>query len=298
MRDYRIFANGINLQVREYEHPGETVIFLHYGGGNLMMWGGVVPYFRDDYRLILLDLRGHGKSDKPQQGYHIDQKAADVVGVMERLGVSQAHVVGSSMGAEIGLSLAANYPGKAASLVCEGAFYSEYGPYGICQTSEAAFKEEVARWLAQVRERPERVYETPEALVAATRQAFEEDGMWNEHFEAVARYDACEIAAGQYTSSWRAWAKHGYLRHYYDYRFEDYYRRVGCPVLMLPPQDVIKDEAMHKAMQGLSQLARSCQIVQVPGAVHPYGWMLSPQQMSAAVLKFLAEVRRGQGDVV
>ena len=80
------------------------------------------------------------------------------------------------------------------------------------------------------------------------------------------------------------------MAHYYDYRFEEYYRRVACPVLMLPAENEVENDEMRKAMEGLSQLARSCKIVLVPGAVHVGGWMLFPQRMSEAVLGFLAEV--------
>ena len=61
MREQRVNVGGIELQIREYERSGEAIIFLHFGGGNLMMWQRVVPYFQEDYRLILVDLRGHGK---------------------------------------------------------------------------------------------------------------------------------------------------------------------------------------------------------------------------------------------
>ncbi len=67
MHDLRVNAGGIELQIREYERKGEAIIFLHFGGGNLMMWQRVVPHFQADYRLILVDLRGHGKSDKPRR---------------------------------------------------------------------------------------------------------------------------------------------------------------------------------------------------------------------------------------
>jgi pimeloyl-ACP methyl ester carboxylesterase len=290
MKEQQVDVNGIRLQVREYEHEGESIVFLHYGSGNLMMWQGVVPYFQDTYRLVLIDLRGHGKSDSPQDGYHIDQMAADVAGVMDHLKLARAHVVGSSLGAEVGLSLAANYPARVVSLVCEGALYSEYGPYGIWNTSEEAFREEVARKLAKIRETPETVYATAEELVTATRQDWEQDGFWNANLEAVVRYGIHKIATGEYTPSWRKWARERYLTHYYAYRFEEYYRRVTCPVLMLPAEDEMENEEMRKAMEGFSQLARSCKIVLVPGAVHVGGWMLFPQRMSEAVLDFLAEV--------
>ena len=54
-----------------------------------MMWQRVVPYFQDQYRVILVDLRGHGKSDTPEDGYHMDMMAQDVIGVMDHLKIAQ-----------------------------------------------------------------------------------------------------------------------------------------------------------------------------------------------------------------
>ena len=130
MKELRVKVNNIELQIREYEHEGDAIIFLHFSGANLMMWQRAISDFRDRYRLILVDLRGHGKSDKPETGYHMDEMARDVIGIMDHLALERAHVVGSSLGAEVGLSMAANYPDKVISLVCDGALNSEYGPYG------------------------------------------------------------------------------------------------------------------------------------------------------------------------
>ena len=290
MRNHYVDVDGVKLVVQEYEPAGEPVIFLHYGGGNLAMWRGAVPYFQETYHVVLLDLRGHGRSDKPPTGYHIDDMAGDVAGVMDDLKLDRAHVVGSSLGAEVGLSLSANYPGRVTSLVCEGALYSEFGPYGIRDVSEAEFKEWVARKLAKVREKPETVYATPEALIEDSRRELEEDGWWNEHFAAMTAYDVCQIGEGRYTHGWRKWAREGYLRHYYGYRFEEYYRRVVCPVLMLPSVEELADERIVRAMRGLSQLVSECRIVHVPGSVHVASWLLNPGEMSEAVLAFLAEV--------
>ena len=290
MREYHIDIDGVMLVVQGYEPAGEPVIFLHYGGGNLMMWRGVVPCFLETYHVVLLDLRGHGRSDKPPAGYHIDDMAGDVAGVMDHLKLDRAHVVGSSLGAEVGLSLAANFPDRVASLVCEGALYSEFGPYGIRDVPEAESKEWVARKLAKAREMSETVYATPEALIEESRRELEEDGWWNEHFAAMTAYDVCQIGEGRYTHSWRKWAREGYLRHYYGYRFEEYYRRVACPVLMLPSEEELADERIVRAMRGLSRLVSECRIVRVPGSVHVASWLLNPGEMSEAVLAFLAEV--------
>lgn len=60
----------------------------------------------------------------------MDVMADDVAGMMVRLILDQAHIVGSSLGAEVGLSIAANYPEKVLSLVCDGVLSNEFDPYG------------------------------------------------------------------------------------------------------------------------------------------------------------------------
>jgi len=290
MRDLRIDVGDLTLQVREYERDGDAVILLHFGGGNLMMWERVVPRFHAHYRLILVDLRDHGKSDKPQADAHIDTMARDVIKVMAHLNLAQAHVVGSSLGAEVGLSLAARYPGKVLSLVCEGALYSEYGPYGIWEGAEAEFKDHVARYFAKVHERPDQIFPSVAALVESSKQEFESYGWWNEYVAAFQAYDAFEVRPGEFTHSWQTLAIEKYVAHYFDYRFEDYYRQLQCPVLMLPGEEEWRDARKKTIVQALSQLAPKARIVAVPGWIHPYGWLLDPEAMTQVVLEFLAEV--------
>ncbi|MCP4537047.1 MAG: alpha/beta hydrolase [Chloroflexi bacterium] len=287
VQDMRVDIGSIGLQIREYKREGDAIVFLHFGGANLQMWQRVVPYFQDHYRLILVDLRGHGKSDKPQKGYHIDEMARDVVGVMEHLGLEQAHIIGSSLGAEVGLCLAANYPEKTISLVCEGALHSEYGPCGVWEGSEAAFNKHVASRLETIRNTPEPVFDSVDALVDKSRQKFVQYDWWNEYFEAVNRYDAYKIDEGKYTHAWRKPAKEDYMKHYFEYRFEDYYKRTKCPILMLPDEELSQNE--KTAMETLSKLAHNAKIVSVPGWVHPFGWLLDPKEASKVVLEFLRE---------
>jgi pimeloyl-ACP methyl ester carboxylesterase len=289
VQEKRVNVGGIELQIREYERKAEAIIFLHFGGGNLMVWQRVVPYFQDTYRLILADLRGHGKSDKPRWGNHIDQMARDVAGVMEYLEIDRAHIIGSSLGAEVGLSLAANFPERVISLVCEGALYSEYGPYGIWDGLEADFKKFVYQQLKDLRERAEAVFPSIEALVAARREKFVKYGWWNEYVEAFTVYDACEISDGKYSFSTQKYSKEEYLERYYAYRFEDYYQKVKCPLLMLPDEEAQQDERIKQAMQGLCKLVSKGKIVAVPGWVHPYGWLLEPDEMNKVVMEFIVE---------
>jgi 2-succinyl-6-hydroxy-2,4-cyclohexadiene-1-carboxylate synthase len=219
----------------------------------------------------------------------MDEMASDVVMVMEKLGIVQAHVVGSSLGAEVGLSMAANYPERVRSLILEGALFNEYGPYGLWEGTEEEFKAHAAQQLEKIRNTPEKVYPSIDALVDANREAFEKRGWWSDIFEAVIRYDAIETEDGQYTTSWGRMAA-AYTKDYLFYRFENYYSRVKCPVLMLPDTYPGQDAREKEIMQGLFDLLERGKIVAVPEWVHPFGWMLTPESVSEAILEFLTEV--------
>jgi pimeloyl-ACP methyl ester carboxylesterase len=294
MQEMRVKTNQIELQIQDYEHDGEAIIFLHFSGANLMMWQRAIPYFQDHYRVLLVDLRGHGKSNKPETGYHMDDMARDVIGVMQQLEIEWAHIVGSSLGAEVGLSLAANYPEKVISLVCDGALSSEYGPYGTWEGSKDEFHEYVTRFLEKMHNSPEKIYPSVDALVDKSREGLEEIGWWNEYVEAVERYDAFKLDEGKFTSGFRKYAREDYFKHYFQYRLEDYYKIVKCPILMLPGEDVFKNRREKTAMEGLRKLAAHAQIVKVSGWEHPYGWMIDPKGVCDAILKFLRESTKNE----
>jgi pimeloyl-ACP methyl ester carboxylesterase len=289
MQEIRVKANQIELQIREYEQEGDAIIFLHFSGANLMMWQRIVPHFQDHYRLVLVDLRGHGKSDRPETGYHMDEMARDVIGIMQHLKLERAHIVGSSLGAEVGLSMAANYPEKVISLVCEGALSSEYGPYGTWEGSGIDFEEHVARQLEKMRNTPETIFPSIDALVDNSREVLEKVGWWNEYVEAVVRYGAYKVDEGKYAKGFRKQAMENYMKSYFQYRFEDYYRRVKCPLLMLPGEEELENEREKAVMEGLGELAEQGEIVRVNGWVHPYGWLLCPEDVSKAILRFLGD---------
>ncbi len=288
MRDVRVKTNGIELQVRDHEHDGKAIVFLHYGGANLVMWDLVVPFFKDKYRLILVDLRGHGKSDIPPSGYHIDEMARDVAGIFQPLKLERAHVVGSSLGAEVGLSLAVHFPEKVISLVCDGAASSEFGPYGTWEGSEEAFETHVAAELEKMRKAPEHTFPSFDACIQYRREIFEKYVGWNETIAALVRYDVRQLEDGTFTRSFGKQAQLDYMSGYFHSRFEDYYRRVTCPVLMISGDEDAENAREKSAMKELSKLAKQARIETIPGWVHPYGWMLTPEEPSHVVLDFLA----------
>ena len=290
MRARKIDVDGVGIQVEDHDGDGPPIILLHHGGANLRVWDSVISCLRDTCRCIALDLRAHGRSDAPQAGYHIDDMADDVAGVMNGLGVERAHVVGSSIGAEVGLSLAANLPARVLSLVAEGALASEYGPYGVREAACLADDEAMLEQLRDRAERPEKIYESHEALVDSVRSLYQKHGIWHPAMETVLAYGVVERPDGRAVDAWRKWARMAYMENYFNLLVEDYYRRVTCPVLMLPGEEEAQDERQREIMERLSRLPKQCEIVVVPGAVHPFGWMMIPERMADAVLSFIGRI--------
>ncbi len=287
-RDQRIIVNGIGLHVQESRRDSKAIVFLHFSGANRVMWDRAVPAFEDTYRVVLLDLRGHGKSDRSADGYAIDNMARDVAGVIEHLQLGRVHVVGSSLGAEVGLSLAANHPEKVISLVCEGAPCSEYGPYSAWQGSEEAFEAHVAEQLGKMRSTPETVFSSIDALVEARRGILQTYGWWNENVEAMVRYGVRPADHGMYVESFGRQALAGYMEALFQKRFEEDYRRVTCPLLLALGENDLEDPGERAAIEGLCGLAKQGRIIEVAGWLHPYGWLLNPKPMCDAILQFLA----------
>jgi hypothetical protein len=105
--------------------------------------------------------------------------------------------------------------------------------------------------------------------------------------EAVERYGASMVEEGKYTKSLRKQAMLDYMTHYFQCRFEEYYRKVSCPLLMLPGEETCGNEREKNAMEGLRKLTAQGEIVEISAWVHPYGWLLNPEEVSKAILKFL-----------
>ena len=286
MQKQRIDAGDVGIQTEDHGGSGEAVLFLHHGGSNLRMWDPVVPFFVNAYRCITLDLRGHGRSDAPVTGYHIDDMARDIVSVLDVLGIEQAHIIGSSIGAEVGLSVAAHYPERMLSLVAEGAFHSEYGPCGIREPESFDHDEALKLRLEERRATPEKTYNSREELLKEKCGFYKENDLWNPAIEAVLTYGIVEDESGRIVDAWRKHANDAYTETYFNCRFEDYYVQIACPMIILPDEEDAADERLFDIMTRLSQLPKQCKIVRVPGAMHPFGWMLNPEPMAQAVLDF------------
>jgi pimeloyl-ACP methyl ester carboxylesterase len=163
-----------NQRVRIYyevEGEGPPVVLHHGLAGSLEAWRdqgyaralvrgarrelGYTDASQPGFKLILIDARGHGRSDKPLQAeaYRVEFMAADVVAVLDALRLPKAHYWGYSLGAAVGFTLAGHARDRIASFIL-----GCYSPYGARTESERKLGEWFAQAMASAREQGMEAY--------------------------------------------------------------------------------------------------------------------------------------------
>ena len=101
--------DGCSLHYEEYGR-GAPVLLVHGLGSSCQDWEYQIPALAAQYRVIVVDVRGHGRSDKPRERYSIPGFSADIEALLEHLQSGPVHLVGLSMGGMIGFELAVDQP--------------------------------------------------------------------------------------------------------------------------------------------------------------------------------------------
>ncbi|WP_010198788.1 alpha/beta fold hydrolase [Bacillus sp. m3-13] len=100
---------------------GEPIVFLHTGLQTGMTdFEEQREYFQSEFKVILPDLRGHGKSTSQELSNYYEASAADLKDTLDHLEVESAHIVGCSIGALVGLFFAKKFPEKVKTLTLSG----------------------------------------------------------------------------------------------------------------------------------------------------------------------------------
>ncbi len=160
-------VDGVRIH---YQEAGDSnappLILVHGFISSTMVWSEVfLPLANAGFRVIALDLPGYGYSEKPRDGaYTIQAQSRAVIGLMDRLGIEKATVVGASYGGAIAATVALDYPERVERLVMVGAVTNnDPKKYALLRIARTPIVGDVltplflgSRWV--MRKRMERVY--------------------------------------------------------------------------------------------------------------------------------------------
>jgi pimeloyl-ACP methyl ester carboxylesterase len=119
-------VDGARISFQE-SGAGPAIVLVHGSGLSRAIWRGLgyTKAFEERFHVVALDLRGHGRSDKPQHedAYSMDLLVGDILAVLDAAGVQAAHYLGYSAGARVGFSLLASSPGRVRTFISAAGTY-------------------------------------------------------------------------------------------------------------------------------------------------------------------------------
>ena len=112
--------NGFEMYYEVYGE-GEPLVMLHYFAGSGAIWKPFVPEFSKHYKLVIPDLRGHGRSSILTGKFTHKQSALDVYALLDQLGIKEFRGIGTSTGGMTLLHMATQQPDRVKAMVVVGA---------------------------------------------------------------------------------------------------------------------------------------------------------------------------------
>lgn len=274
-------GDGVRLHYVDWPGEGPPLLCLHGLTGNARVWDALAERLSPRRRVVAVDLRGRGQSDKPPPGhYGLTAHVRDMAALIPALGIGPAEVVGHSMGAFIAALLASEHPELLARLVLV-----DGGGIGAEMTAEsvrAQIQSSLARLTA--------VYPSFQAYLDYWRQApFLQP--WPEVFERFLAADVEERPDGSVVSrATPAAIEEDMTQNVNDYQMEQVLPRVQAPSLLLwAPVGVMDPERPllpREVAERVAALLPGGRLVTVAGANH-YTVLLAPaclDQVEAALL--------------
>jgi pimeloyl-ACP methyl ester carboxylesterase len=119
-----VTSDGVRVHYESYGKGQEAVVFIHGWTCDLTFWRGQAPVYQK-HRALLVDLPGHGQSEKPEVDYTQERFARAIDAVMRDAGVTRAVLVGHSMGGPVALTFLRLFPAKTKALVLVDAYVPE-----------------------------------------------------------------------------------------------------------------------------------------------------------------------------
>jgi pimeloyl-ACP methyl ester carboxylesterase len=270
--DEHVEVDGANIHYLAWGEPGKRgLVFVHGGAAHAHWWTHVAAPFSGEYRVVALDMSGHGDSDQ-RTTYSLEQWAAEVMAVADDAGIDGAPVVvGHSMGGFVTIATAALHSDRLAGVIVLDSPVAEPDhEIGVAQAGKAFGVP--------------RVYPTCEEALARFRTVPPQDHYLDYVMQHVARRSLREVEGGwswkfdhnlfsAFTSSIRAVAL-------------PYLSEVDCRLALLRAELGLVTPDIGQSMY--ERLGRVAPVVELPETGH-HGMLDQPLVVSTAIRTLLAD---------
>ena len=258
-----IAVNGVRLSYHEWPGSGPTLLCVHGISANCRAWDCWAEQLAPAYRVIALDLRGRGRSDKPP-AYPVEVHRdlgcypRDLDAVIDALGLEAIHFLGPSLGAMIGVVFAATYPRRVRKLILVD------GGHDLRPDVTAAIRPALDRLgvtFASVKDYLARMQALP---------FFSET--WNRHLDCYFRYDVESRPDGSVCSRASRAAVETDAATWLSRSLASFYRQITAPTLILQaPEGLLTDSDCILSREEGEQLTAAipdARLVTVAGVNH------------------------------
>lgn len=267
----KLNAGAVSIDY-ELRGDGPSLLMINGFRRSRVVWlEGVLKPLAERFRLILMDNRGTGESDKPKDGYSIEAFADDCAGVIAGLGLTRTHVFGVSMGGMIAQRLATRHPqmvhglalgctncGRGGSILAETRIGEllRLVPNDAMDAREVAQRQEEAYYMPAFRESQRTVIEHLYDLVS--RNPTPPHAVQG-HLKAIDAFDACADLP-----------------------------RIKAPTLVVAGAGDPLIPAENSRL--IASRVAGAQLVLLPDASH-FFWIEKPQETAAALIRFFGKLR-------
>jgi pimeloyl-ACP methyl ester carboxylesterase len=276
-------VNGTRLAYHEWPGKGEALLCVHGITGNCHAWDCWADQLAPSYRVIALDLRGRGASDKPPAypvGLHRDPDCypRDLAGALDALGLDSVCYIGHSLGAMVGVIFAATSPRRVRKLILVDGGHD--------------LRPDVTEAIRPALDRLGVTFPSLDDYLARMRALPMLAGRWNRYLDRYFRYDAEVLPDGAARSRVSRVAVEADAETLLPLELGRYHPKVSAPTLILrAPAGLMTDSDCILSREEAERLAGAipdARLVTVAGSNH-YTILLSRQpEALGKVSRFLA----------
>jgi pimeloyl-ACP methyl ester carboxylesterase len=257
MIDHYESVNGVRIHYLDREGGEPPIVMLPGLTANAHAFDGLVAAgLSPRFRTIAVDLRGRGESDKPDNGYSLEDHAADVLALLDYLGIERATILGHSFGGLLTIYLAAKHPRRVASLVLLDV--------------AVWILEDTAKLIRVSIDRLTKTFPSADGYIDALKHAPYVDGFWDPMMERYFRAEIETSADGTARARTSAAAIEQVIQAIGREPWGEYVKQISAPSILIngpgaygpPGAPAIVPAAM--ARETASSIA-GCHYVEVPG---------------------------------